>query len=574
MKPRRFKPRGGKREETGAIVKQDKSLIKAALVYPNTYQAGMSSLGFQTVYRLINALDTVACQRVFLPEKARTPAQARSEEAGLTLDQFDIILFSISFENDVIHLVHLLREAGIPSRSSDRNTIHPLVIAGGVACFLNPEPIADLIDCFLLGEAEMLIKPFFDLYTALPSRQHLLAQIESRLEGAYVPARHTPVLWKPAPAVSPTATPHRPSESAQSPIRVRHVPDLSTISTATQVVTRDTAFKQSILIETGRGCPHGCRFCSAGYIYRPPRMYPASTITKAMDQAKDLTSKVGLVSSAVSNHPDINQICTYGIEQDLNLSFSSLRADALTDELIKSVAGSSVKTATIAPEAGSQHMRDIINKKLDQESILSCVDRFVSAGIPNLRLYFMVGLPHETLEDVDAIADLTLEIKERFLESARKMKRIGTITLSINPFIPKPATPFQWAAMRDPKDLKKRLDRIKTRLKAVSNVKIITESLKQARINALLSRGDRNASYLIEAAAKDASWTRTLKTHAQYVHTVIHTDHHEDTPLPWAFIDNGLDPSFLSRENQNAAKAKITPACPMIDCQTCQMCMA
>lgn len=563
MRPGRSRTHRDKPEETGAVYKPDRSLIRAALVYPNTYPVGMSNLGFQAVYHLVNRIGAVSCERVFLPQKKETDLSGVSVETGTPLDRFDIILFSVSFENDFNHLVHLLREAGIPPRSSDRNTIHPLVIAGGVACFLNPEPIADFIDCFLLGEAEQLIGPFFDRYLHHPDRYRLLETIEQELCGAYVPGRHTPVLW--SGSEFPPPPPFR--------VRVQHVADLSHVCTMTRVLTADTAFGQKVLIETGRGCPHGCRFCSAGFIYRPPRFYPRSVITSSMDRAAQLSPQVGLVSSAVSNHQDINAICRHGWENNLTLSFSSLRADALTDALVASLAGSSVKTATIAPEAGSQRMRDIINKRLDEPAILSCVDRFVSAGIPNLRLYFMIGLPRETDADVQAIVDLTLKIKKTFLDAARKQKRIGTITLSINPFIPKPATPFQWAPMQTPIVLKRRLDIIRTGLKKTPNIRINTESLKQARINALLSRADRRAAGLIEAAVI-RGWASVFKAHEDYCRTVIHTPHPPDTRFPWDFVDNGISPAFLLREYRRAEKEKTTPPCPMIPCGNCGICMA
>ncbi len=195
MKKRRKPVRMVPVDEQGAIVKRGRGLIKVALVYPNTYKAGMSSLGFQTVYRLANQNEDVACERVFLPDTREKSPGIKSLETGLSLDQFDMILFSISFENDFLHLAQLLRATGIPLRSSDRNHIHPLVVAGGVACFLNPEPIAPFVDLLLLGEAECLLPPFFDLYQKTESRKALLSDIETQMKGAYVPGNHSPILY-------------------------------------------------------------------------------------------------------------------------------------------------------------------------------------------------------------------------------------------------------------------------------------------------------------------------------------------------------------------------------------------
>lgn len=281
-----------KRVEHGAIRKYAKGLIKAALVYPNTYAAGMSSLGFQTVYRLINQMDTVACERVFLPDPGAPSRKAGSLESGLGLDQFDLVFFSISFENDFIHLVQLLGQAGIPLRSPDRNHLHPLVVAGGAACFLNPEPIAPFMDLFLLGEAECLIEPFFRAYPKGPDRRSFLETLEETLPGAYVPALHPPRI------------PFR--------IQVQYLKSLDQISTFTTILTSETAFKDAFLIEILKGCPHGCRFCSSGFISRPPRIYPAWAIKACMDTASGKTDKIGLVSSAIADHPDITDICAHG----------------------------------------------------------------------------------------------------------------------------------------------------------------------------------------------------------------------------------------------------------------------
>jgi len=544
--------------EQGAIIKKGKGLIRTALVYPNSYKAGMSSLGFQTVYKIANQIDNVACERVFWTDpKQRTPQaagalQAKSLESGLSLDQFDIILFSISFENDFTHLVQLLGEAGIPLRSSDRNHIHPLVVAGGVACFLNPEPISPFIDCFLLGEAECLLENFFNTISKKVDKKSFLQTLEKKIPGAYVPCLHTD----------------------QNPfqIKVQYLENLDTVTTATTILTTGTAFKDTFLIETLKGCPHGCRFCSAGFIYRPPRIYPAQNIYAAMDKACGKTDKIGLVSSAIADHPQITNICDYGLKHNFKLSFSSLRADKLTDELICALSTSKVKTATIAPEAGSERMRNIINKKIEVQDMLSAAKRLVSAGIMNLRLYFMIGLPFEQDQDVYAIVALTKKIKESFLEASKKKKKIGTITLSVNPFIPKPGTPFQWAAMADEKMLKERVTIIKQGLKKIANVKVNFESLRKAKINALLSRGDQKTADIIESAQKNG-WTSAMRNNKAYCHSIIYQEKTFDTPLPWDFLDNRVKKEFLAKEFKRARQEKKSTSCPMIDCNRCNTCI-
>ena len=538
--------------EQGVIIKKGKGLIKAALAYPNTYTAGMSSLAFQTVYRIANQIPQVACERIFLPDSKQKRGRPKSIESGLTLDQFDVILFSISFENDFLHIVELLDDAGIPVRSSDRTPLHPLVVAGGVACFLNPEPISPFIDCFLLGEAECLLDHFFDEISKKPARTTFLKTLEKKLPGAYVPFLHTP------------ETPFQ--------IKVQYLENLDAVTTSTCILTSETVFKDTFLIETLKGCPHGCRFCSAGFIYRPPRIYPVKNIYAAIDSASGKTDRIGLVSSAIADHPDITDICNYGQQHNFTLSFSSLRADKLTDELIGALTRSRVKTATIAPEAGSERMRNIINKKIDEHDILSATQRLVNAGIINLRLYFMIGLPFEQDQDVHDIVKLTKKIKSVFLEASKKKKKIGTITLSINPFIPKPCTPFQWSAMADGTVLKQRVRIIQKGLKPVANVTVNVASLRIAKINALLSRGDRETANLIESAVKKG-WSSVIKDNSTYCQSIIYQEKPIDHPLPWDFLDNRVKKDFLAREFMRARQEKVSPSCPMIDCNVCKTCI-
>ena len=556
----------GSYTESGAVVKRDRGLIRTALVYPNTYRAGMASLGFQTVYGLINDLPCAACERFFLPERGEKAVVPASVETRAPLTAFDIIAFSISFENDAVNLLSMLKLAGIPLRSSQRNQAHPMVMAGGVACFLNPEPLAEFVDLMLLGEAEMFLEDFFKIYSSKMLRKELFISLVESCPGVYIPSFYEAIFFEDGRFKE-----HKPKRSKiPSQVVVQHIPTLEKTMTTTRVLTCDTAFKESFLIETGRGCPHGCRFCSAGFIYRPPRFYPLEMVEKALVKAAEQTDHVGLVSAAVSDHPDINEICQQGLDKGLKISFSSLRVDALTDELIQSLVRSGVKTATRAPEAGSERMRRIINKKIDEEEILSAAERLVGAGILHLKLYFMIGLPFEKEEDIFAIITLTEKIRERFLEASRVKKKIGTITLSINPFIPKPVTPFQWTAIAPGKVLKARFAIIREGLKKMPNVKINVESFRMSRVNALLAMGDRRMADVLEDAL-DKGWAGAMRKHQDYC-TMILAGYGVAEPLPWDILDSGVNKYFLKKEFHRGEKEKIFPDCPMIPCQQCNIC--
>ncbi|MBF0229961.1 MAG: radical SAM protein [Desulfamplus sp.] len=591
-----------KRYEKGCVIKKQKALINIALVYPNTYQTGMSNLGFQSVYGMLNRDARVSCNRFFMsnsnqnyPNSNKKPLnnarysnindkefEIRSCETDIPLSSSDLIAFSVSFENDYINIVSILKNSGIPPRASDRNASHPFIIAGGIACFLNPEPIAPFIDCFLLGEAEEMLPAFLDIfipsYSATDdiSYENIKKQLSVNVNGGYVPEFYEPSYDTDGSfsAITPIY------DDIPAKISVQHIKDLSKITTTTQILTNDTTFENTFLIEIGRGCHHGCRFCSAGFIYRPSRFYPEKNIVDAINQATLITDKIGLVSPTVSDHPSINKICDAGIHNKLQIGFSSLRLDVLTDETIDSLVKSSVKTATIAPEAGSQRMRNIINKKISEEQIFSAIQRLVEHGIMNLKLYFMVGLPFEEVEDVKEIVTLTEKIKEVFLEASRKNRKIGNITLSINPFIPKPTTPFQWCAMDSISNFKKKVFIIKDGLKKISNITIHVESSKTAIINAMLSRGDRRMADMVEnpemffkktkATEKKNLEKRDIKK--KDMENIIFSAIDLSAPLPWDILDTGIKKEFLIKELKRAELQKTSPDCPMVECSSCGVC--
>jgi len=557
------------KSEIGTIRKSWRQKIRIALVYPNSYHVGMSSLGYQTLYDLLNGFDQVVCERVFLPEsKGSETVRPTTIESGRPMADVDIIAFSISFENDYPHLLTLLEQAGIPLRSADRSSRHPLVIAGGVACFLNPEPIAPFIDCFLLGEAEGILSRFFEIFESGTDPQKLLKNLACHVPGAYVPA-----FYKVRYHNDGTLATFQPQEDVPPKIKRVTLKNLNQISTSSAVVTPHTTFDRSFLVEVGRGCPHGCRFCSAGFIYRPPRFRSIAKLEQTIDRGAQLTDRIGLVGAAVSDLPEIEKLCEKYNDQNLRISFSSLRADRITPGLLSILKKSNVKTATIAPEVGSDRMRRVINKGITEKDVLTAATMLVENGVPNLKLYFMIGLPGESEADVAAIIKLVKQIKHRFLTSSRARKHIGTITVSLNSFVPKPATPFQWAAMDDVRTLKGKIKKIKAELKKVANLRINSDIPRWAYIQALFSRGDRRvADILLMAHANKGNWAQTLKTVHLNSDFYVLRERDPGETLPWDFIDHGIKKSFLRREYQRAKQELTTPACEVETCRMCGVC--
>jgi len=565
------KKSAGQTNETGieTIRKDWHGRTRFALVYPNRYHIGMSNLGFQSVYRLLNNYNNVVCERAFLPEpdpKRQPPL--RTLESRKRLTDFYIIAFSISFENDYPHILSILDRIGLPVRSEHRGDKDPLLLAGGVASFINPEPIAAFFDCFLIGEAEVMLPRFVEVFDPGSSKRATLLNIARNVPGAYVPQ-----FYRVGYQGDGTIAAFEPLEEVPLPVRRTYLKDLSQTDTCSTILTPDTAFDRTYLIEVGRGCPHGCRFCSAGFIYRPPRFRPISDLADSINRGICHTDRIGLVGAAVSDLPGIGDLCERYRHEDIRISFSSLRADGLSPELLAALRQSKVKTATIAPDAGSERMRKVINKGISEAAILAAADALVANGIPNLKLYFMIGLPTETIDDVESIVRLCKKIKHGFLKASRSRRRIGEITVSLNCFVPKPFTPFQWVAMDEVGTLKKKIQRIKHALKKVPNIRIHSDIPRWAYLQALFSRGDRKVADILQLAhTHQGNWAQTLKETSINPDFYVLRNRNLDEPLPWDFIDQGVQKSYLQQEYRLALKALPSPACRVETCNLCGVC--
>jgi radical SAM family uncharacterized protein len=564
-------PGGHAATERGAIRKSAAGRIRVALVYPNRYHVGMSNLGFQTVYRLFNNIDHVVCERAFLPEQdGGKIRRVLTVESQTPIEDFDIIAFSISYENDAPGVLTILETAGLPLPAAQRGATLPLVLAGGVFCFLNPEPLVPFIDAFLIGEAEALVSGFFRVFDPSADRQANLLSLAIHVPGIYVPAFYRPRYHK-------DGTLAEIERLADVPASVRRlfVSDLSGLPTASTILTPHTTFDDTYLIEVSRGCPHGCRFCSAGYVYRPPRFRPFSLLDGQVDDGCTPTDRIGLVGAAVSDLPGIRELCDKDRGREVRFSFSSLRADALDGPLIEALKKNRVKTATIAPDAGSERMRRVVNKGITEDHVVAAAETLVAAGIPNLKVYFMIGLPTETEADVAAIVDLVKQIKHRFLRTSRGKGRMGEITVSLASFVPKPFTPFQWAPMDPVKTLRAKIKMVKTGLKTTANVRVHADVPRWAYLQGVIARGDRRVADILSLAHENqGNWPQTFKASPVNPHFYVHRERGPDEQFPWDFIDHGLDKSYLLKEYRRALAGRTSAPCPAdpTKCSICGVC--
>jgi len=501
-----------------------------ALVYPNSYRVGMSNLGIHIIYQLLNDLNQISCERFFLNPSAN---KILSVESLAPLNKFQIIGFAVSFEPDYFNIIKILRLSKINPRASLRTDFDPIIIAGGPCATFNPEPLAEIFDAFVIGEGEIILPP---LVNAIINAENLprLKKLEKLAEipGVYVPT-------------------FKKSVSRQW---IKNLDDFPAHST---ILTDDAEFNM-YLIETARGCGRHCRFCMAGYCFRKPRNRSIDVLKQEILSAKHFGKKIGLMGAAISDYPKINDLCRFILENNLQMSVASFRADSVTPELVHSLAKSGLKTLTIAPEVGSDKMRRVINKGLTEKNIFNAVELGINAGIKNFRLYFMIGLPFEELSDVEEIAKLSARIKKMCA---------GRLTLSVNPFVPKPFTPFQWAPFAEKKYLDAALKILRSRLKSVHGVEIISESVKAAEIQAILSRGDRKISEIVLQSESAQDFRKNFNLDKNFY---LRQRNLEEN-LAWDFLNQGFSKKYLIEEFNRAKNLIETPPC-FENCKRCGVC--
>lgn len=531
-------------QEEGVILKNWGGKLPVALVWPNTYRMGMSSLALHLLYRLFNDQPDVVCERVFFGDQQapRPDEPVISLESQRPLDEFGLIAFTLSYEMDYFNVVEMMRRAGMPLFAAERDENWPLVIAGGPAIYTNPEPMAEIFDAIAIGEAEGIVPPLLDtLWDVVDAPRHEAYKRLAQLDGIYVPALH----------------------DGQTPIPRVWIKDIETLPTVTQIYSDRTEFGDRTLIEIGRGCGRGCRFCMAGYVYRPMREMHLETVLIAAKHGLKHRDRIGLVSAAVSDHSWIDEIAIELRRMGARLTASSMRTDPISEPLIKGMAESGNQTLTIAPEAGSVRMRKVINKPQSDASILQAVELAAKYNFPQLKMYFMVGQPTETEADVEAIAALSLAARAIFPRN---------IAINATPYVPKPHTAFQWSAMMPVETLETRVKYLQDRLNP-NGVVVRSDSPAWAAVEGVLARGDRRLGRVLARMRKTTlkEWQRALEAEGLNQAEFLR-ERDVSEKLPWESVTTGVSKAFFSWDLRRALRDDLTPACPPAGCLKCHAC--
>ncbi len=553
--------------------------VRVLLVYPNSKDVAMANLGFQRVHTLLNQIDGVECDYYSLPV-GWSPGVLQLEAASmlshgwnLPLDQFDVLAFSVSFEPDYLNVALILKYFGLPLERMERGASHPLILAGGSAVFINPEPLADCMDAFFIGEGEGLAEPFFKLFVENEwNEPRELLRSAAEIPGIYVPqfyqqdyGEDSMVEFKADSGISERVERHWLREGSA---------DLCTHSVLHDEVS---TFKDMSLMEVTRGCIWACRFCTAGFIYRPPRLPDLNLTYKSMErvlagQGKSV-STVGLVGPSVTDHPELLPITKKIVADGKMLSFSSLRMETLTDELVDLILKSGQKTLTVAVDGPSERMRRVINKVATDDDIVEKCRFLTEKGILHLKIYSIIGLPGETDEDIDHFIALVERVMKVYIATCSQRGNIGQVTISLSPLIPKPGTPFQWHPMEPVPSLKKKFMKARKALGRLPHLKLSFSSPNEAYLQTYLSRGDRRVLFFFKtylANGHDAK--KALMESRPAADSFVYRQYEQNDILPWDVVDHGYKKDFLWSDYQRGLQEGVTPVCDTAVCKICGIC--
>ncbi|MEP0766807.1 MAG: TIGR03960 family B12-binding radical SAM protein [Fimbriimonadia bacterium] len=553
-------------DERGTILRPHGARLRVALAFPNTYYLGMSNLGFQVVYRLFNEMPGVACERVFLPdpedreEYRRTATPLLTVETQRAVREFDILGFSVSYEPDYPNILQILDLAGLPLRAADRDERHPLVLLGGPVTVLNPEPIAEFVDAMLVGEAEESLAQLTDAVVGAGGDRQATLEALASIPGIYVPSFYDVHYHSDGTVAGFEAK--RPE--VPLPVRRVWVNDLERLNTSSVITTPNTEFSNMRLTEIMRGCGRHCRFCVVGYAFLPPRFKSGATVQETYANTV-VGERVGLVGASVYDHPDAEGVTTDLVSRSIPYNVSSLRADTITPKLVENMAAGGQKSITIAPEAGSERLREFINKRLTADQIRDAVATALRYGVRRVKLYYMVGLPTETIEDVEGICETAEMIRSEF--------RPDRISLSISCHVPKPGAPFMWAAQDPLKLLETKVRHVRSRLRKYPDVRVLGESPRMAVLEATLARGDRRVSSLVyELYLAEGSTREAFRRSGVDPVFYAQRPREFDEVFPWDIIDLGFPKSYLWKEWQRALRGQQDPPCDVSVCSRCGIC--
>lgn len=571
--------------EIGTIRKKWKDRLAVALLYANAYPVAISNLGFQLVYSLLNAREEVVCERFVYPEPGRP---LRSLESSRPLGDFPLVFASISFEHDYPRLAAMLAAAGIePLAGARKRKVtpgSPLVVLGGVGVFLNPEPLAAFADLMVIGEAEPVLPQLLEQLAGYGDcdREELLARVAATVPGCYAPG-FTAFTYSGRGEVVDMTT----REGLHLPVSRVMVPKAAVAGHST--LLSPEAELGMYMVELGRGCSRGCRFCAAGFIYRPPRLWDGSAIVRALEQRPESADRVGLLGMEMAESATVDEIARWLQSQGCALSFSSLRADRITDQTLSLLAASSLKSVAIAADGSSERLRTLINKGLGEQDLLEAAERLVAAGIFHLKLYVMIGLPTESRGDLDELVGLVDRLQARILPVGRARGRLSELTLSINCFVPKPWTPFQYCSFGGlaPEEaeaarggealvaLKEKIRYLRRMLSKKANLHLKFDTPDQAFEQAVYSRADRRIGpALLEVGLGRASLRQALARRGLDPWIWAVRPRGGEERMCWEVVDHGLKPGYLFQEWQRALDGRVTAACDPGHCHRCGVCDA